>query len=144
MRMTLVTGLLMQAVCFFACSANATEINLVPQSKGEARGAVAYANLVTPANTVSANTLSDAVFTLNIAGGNIAGDFDNNESPEIANVLIEGYSLGTTFDNNIASYLFDFPNDDDYGDHNSMLTMTGEEIVDQADRENSYHYGWSY
>ena len=141
MRMTLVTGLLMQAVCFCACSANATEINLVPQSKGEARGAVAYANLVTPANTVSANTLSDAVFTLNIAGENIAGDFDNNESPEIANVLIEGYSLGTTFDNNIASYLFDFPNDDDYGDHNSMLTMTGEEIVDQADRGNSYHYG---
>lgn len=139
MRMTLVTGLLMQAVCFFACSANATEINLVPQSKGEARGAVAYANLVTPANT-----LSDAVFTLNIAGENIAGDFDNDESPEIANVLIEGYSLGTTFDNNIASYLFDFSNDDDYGDHNSMLTMTDEEIVDQADRENSYRYGWSY
>lgn len=137
--MTLVTGLLMQAVCFFAYSVNATEINLVPQSKGEAGGAVAYANLVTPANT-----LSDAVFTLNIAGENIAGDFDNNESPGIANVLIEGYSLGTTFDNNIASYLFDFPNDDDYGDHNSMLTMTGEEIVDQADRGNSYHYGWSY
>ena len=111
MRMTLVTGLLMQAVCFCACSANATEINLVPQSKGEARGAVAYADLVTPANT-----FSDAVFTLNIAGENIAGDFDNDESPEIANGLIEGYSLGTTFDNNIASYLFDFPNDDDYGD----------------------------
>ena len=144
MRMTLVTGLLVQAVCFFACSANATEINLVSQSKEEAGGDVAYANLVTPANTVSANTLSDAVFTLNIAGENIAEDFDNNESPEIAHVLIEGYSLGTTFDNNIASYLFDFPNDDDYGDHNSMLTMTGEEIVDQADRENSYHYGWSY
>jgi hypothetical protein len=139
MRMTLVTGLLMQAACFFACSANATEINLVPKSTGEAGGAVAYANRVAPANTVSANTLSDAVFTLNIAA-----DFDNNESPENAHVLIEGYPLGTTFDNNIANYLFDFPNDDDYGDHNSMLTMTGEEIIDQADREIIYHYGWSY
>jgi len=134
MRMTLVTGLLMQAACFFACSANATEINLVPKSTGEAGGAVAYANRVAPANT-----LSDAVFTLNIAA-----DFDNNESPENAHVLIEGYPLGTTFDNNIANYLFDFPNDDDYGDHNSMLTMTGEEIIDQADREIIYHYGWSY
>ena len=123
MRMTLVTGLLMQSVCFVACSSNATEMNLVPTSTGEVWGTITYTNHVTPANTVS-----DAVFTLKIAG-----DFDNNNVPVSVLVLMEGYSLGRIFDSNTSNDLFNFPNDDYNGNQNNMLTNSGEVIIAQAD-----------
>lgn len=130
MRMTLVTGLLMQSVCFFACSANATEINVVPKSTGEVWGTITHTthtnthtNLVTPTNTVSA-----AALTLKIAGG-----FDNNNVTERALVLMEGYSQGKIFGSNANNNLFNFPYDGHHGNQNNRLTHSGESIISQAD-----------
>lgn len=128
MRMTLVTGLLMQSVCFFACSANATEINVVPKSTGEVWGTITHTkthtNLVTPTNTAS-----DAAFTLKIAAV-----FDNNNTTENVLALMERYSQKRKVDSNTSNDLFRFPNDDHHENQNNRPTNSGEAIVTQVDR----------
>ena len=126
MRMTLVTGLLMQSVCFFACSVNATEINVVPKSTGEVWGTITHANThTTHANLVTpANKVSDAALTLKI---------DNNKVTERVLVLMEGYSQGRIFGSNTSNDLFNFPKDDRHGNQNNRLTKSGEAIITQAD-----------
>ncbi|MBI82844.1 MAG: hypothetical protein CMJ81_06590 [Planctomycetaceae bacterium] len=124
MRTTLVTGLLVQTVCFFACSANATEINVVPKSTGEVWGTITHTNPVTPTNTVP-----DAARTLKIAGG-----LDDNKVTERTLVLMERYSQRRIFDSNTSNDLFSFSNDDYSGNQNNVLTNSGEAIITQADR----------
>ncbi len=104
-------------------NAVATTITLAPQSTSVNAGVITYTNLVTPTST-----FSDAIFTLNLAG-----DFDNNDISESVAISIDGFSLGTVFDNNTGNDLFDFANDDYLGSHSNMVTMTGEAIIAQAD-----------
>lgn len=120
---TAVAGLFFAATSFINV-ANAGLITLGQQSTSVNGGVINYTNLVADANTVS-----DATFTLNIAG-----DFDS--SNENVAISIEGYSLGIVFDKNTNNDLFNFANDDYLGNHNNYVNMTGVATIAQADWTN--------
>lgn len=120
---TMIAGLLLAASSFFNI-ANAGLITLDQQSTSVNGGVISYTDLF-----AQSNTMSDAIFTLNISG-----DFDsNNESVAIS---IEGYSLGVVFDRNTGNDLFNFANDDYIGSHSNYINMTGVATIAQADWAN--------
>lgn len=104
--------------------ANAGLITLNQQSTNVGGGVINYTNLV-----AATNTSSDATFTLSLSG-----DFDSNY--ENVAISIEGYSLGTVFDNITNNDSFDFSGDDYIGSHNNYITMTGIATIAQADWAN--------
>jgi len=104
--------------------ANAGLITLDQKSTSVNGGIISYVDLVAESNTVS-----DATFTLNIAG-----DFDAGY--ENVAISVEGYSLGVVFDRNTNNDLFDFSGDDYVGDHGNFITMTGVATIAQADWAN--------
>ena len=103
-------------------SANAGLITLSSMSTSVDGGSITYSNLIAPSTT-----FSDAIFTLMIAG-----DFDNNDASESVTISIDGFSLGTIFDNNVHNDLFNFASDDYVGSHSNMVFMTGQATISQA------------
>lgn len=114
----LIVGLML----LFAGSANAGLITLSSMNTSVDGGSIVYSNLVTPSTA-----FSDAIFTLRIAG-----DFDNNDASESVTISIDGFSLGTIFDNNVGNDLFNFASDDYVGSHSNYVFMTSTATISQA------------